>query len=84
MCKMCDDNDDEYVGCPECGRLICWDIDWEAGDDVIQRATATPGGDLVCRLCAIRIEAEEEKMYEDEMEYFPGPWDDWAIFEMEE
>jgi hypothetical protein len=68
MCDMCQP-DGEMAGCPECGRLICWDIDYH--DDIVAPAAATASGDLMCLPCAIRTDRQEE-----DDDPYPGPWDD--------
>jgi hypothetical protein len=71
MCEMCD-SPEGMASCPECGRLICWDVEYV--DDVIAPAAVSASGDLMCLPCAIRCDEEEEE-WEDE-DYYPGPWDD--------
>lgn len=74
MCELCDENGGEMLGCPNCGRLICFDI--KGGDDVCQPAFVTSSGDLLCRRCGIRWEQEEEQMMEEEAIYGYEEYDD--------
>ena len=65
MCEMCREPGG-MASCPNCGKLVCWDI--EQGDDVIGPAAATMSGDFMCLDCAIRHDREAERQYEE--------WDD--------
>lgn len=60
MCQeLCDTSTDgSMASCPDCGRLICWDV--ECGDDVIQRAYVTASCDLYCEICGSAHDRAEE------------------------
>jgi hypothetical protein len=69
-------SDDPEPGCHNCGRLLatldcggCKKIflDWECqtSDDVVAAPGVTTSGDVYCRECARRHDAEEERAEED-------------------
>lgn len=62
MCWLCDDNDGEYVGCQDCGRLLCEDF---GEDDVASRPYVTASGDLFCARCGRQYDEAEEAGYDD-------------------
>ena len=65
MCKeLCDDAEDGYTTCQDCGAMICWDV--ETGDDVMRSAYVTASADLYCDRCGRQHDQAEE----DEMEDF--------------
>lgn len=66
MCDLCRENNGELLGCNNCGRLICFDV--EVGDDVIRPAYVTEAGDLFCNICGKEFDNEDE----DSEEF----WDD--------
>jgi len=69
MCWMCDENDGEMIGCQDCGRLICFDV--ETGDDIVRPAYVTASGDVFCDIHGSQYDEAEEQMIEDEACYFP-------------
>lgn len=71
MCNMCDERNNGPAGCPECGRLICFDYKG-CGDDVMGKAVVTSSGDVMCLRCCERWEIEEERMMEEEASYYPN------------
>lgn len=72
MCKMCDENDDKMESCQDCGVLICFDV--QSADDVIRPAYVTASGDLFCNRCGTRYDREEERMADEEADYYPDPY----------
>ena len=65
MCKeLCDEADNGYTCCQDCGRMICWDT--KSVDDVCAPAAVSSSGDLFCLPCAQRADREEERMLEEE------------------
>jgi len=68
MCDMCDENGGDFESCQDCGKLICFDV--EVGDDVLRPAYVTSSGDLFCDRCGSRYDAEEERMAEEEADYY--------------
>lgn len=75
MCELCRQNNGEMVSCQDCGKLICFHI--KSTDDVIAPAYVTASGDLFCRLCGERVDAEEERIYEKQAAFYPaGPYDE--------
>jgi len=68
MCDMCDKNGGDFESCQDCGKLICFDV--EVGDDVLRPAYVTSSGDLFCDRCGSRYDAEEERMAEEEADYY--------------
>lgn len=76
----------ETVGCSECGRMIatkeCGNchkefIDWnyKSEDDIIAPPGVTASGDFMCRICARYNDEAEERMAEEEADYFPDPYE---------
>jgi hypothetical protein len=74
MCEMCDKNAGEPVGCPDCGRLVCFDF--EGFDDITSRAVGNSHGDLSCIPCARRTQAEDDRAAEEEAELYFDPAQD--------
>ena len=70
MCELCDG--ETLTGCPDCGRIICHDI--EKGDDIVAPMGVTSSGDRMCIYCARKYERLEEEEAEREGAY--GPWPD--------
>ena len=68
MCDMCDENKGDFESCQDCGKLICFDV--KVGDDVLRPAYVTSSGDLFCDRCGSRYDAEEERMAEEEADYY--------------
>ena len=72
MCKELCKSDDYEATCPDCGRMVCFDV--VNGDDIMRPAFVTSEGDLYCDRCgksherAIEV-AEEEDC--GEMDYDP-------------
>lgn len=71
MCHMCEENDGEPIGCPDCGRMICFDFD-RSNFDVQDRAYVTSYGDVFCTRCGVRydIEENEDDEYDDGFDYY--------------
>jgi len=74
MCYMCEENDDEYVCCQDCGLAICFDA--KPGDDYPAPAGVTASGDLFCLRHAAQYDREAEEEMDEEWGWMPGPWDD--------
>ena len=68
MCEMCETG---IASCPECGKLVCWDIEHE--DDVMGPAAASASGDFMCLSCAIWHDRQMERAIEDEDDYWEPP-----------
>lgn len=81
MCEYCESKDGP-LGCPECGRLICFDDDF-SGDDVMAPAYVTESGDLMCRFCG-RVQDRAMREYEEyyEVEWLIDPFDPDLAYEM--
>lgn len=67
MCFMCDENGGEMIGCPDCGRSICFDVKG-SGDDVIAPAYVTASGDIFCLQHGRQYDEEEECQADEEFE----------------
>ncbi len=62
MCKeLCDKFGPQ--GCPDCGRLICFDA--KNGDDILRPAYITNSGELFCARCGTEYDCEDELVEED-------------------
>lgn len=61
MCKeLCEqDETGEMQSCPDCGKLICFDV--KNGDDIIRPAYVTASADLLCDLCGMAADRAEER-----------------------
>lgn len=66
MCSLCEENEDGYEVCQDCGIMICFDVDYR--DDVISGAYVTESGDLYCRECGREHDKAE---YEDDFMFGP-------------
>ena len=77
MCKeLCELSDDgEMQSCPDCGRLICWDVEG-GGDDVICAAYVTSCGDLCCAKCGSKTDRIIEAAEDEDFDYDPHEWHD--------
>jgi len=71
MCSLCEENNGEMLSCQDCGRLICFDVEANQGDDIIRSAYVTSSGDLFCDFCGRRYDEAEQQMMEAEAAYFP-------------
>jgi hypothetical protein len=64
MCELCEENGGDYVSCPDCGCLICFDTE-KIGDDVLRPAYVTYTGDLACSICGQRADRDFEEEADD-------------------
>ena len=71
MCQWCEENDGERLGCQDCGKMICWDVEPGKGDDILDRPFVTSRGDVYCTSCGMAMEEAEQKLMEEEASYFP-------------
>ncbi len=73
--------DNQTVGCPECGRLIATTtcpkcgkefLNWDhrGCDDIIAGPAVTSFGDFCCTACLSRLERENEEIDEDYYDYY--------------
>jgi hypothetical protein len=53
--------------------LISWDC--KNGDDIIRPAYVTASGDLFCDLCGRQYDEEDERLADEEADYWPDPQD---------
>lgn len=73
VCYLCDESDQGYETCQDCGRMICFDD--EHTDDICAPAYVTCTGDLFCWPCGLRhdrAQDEEEEGAGFFEEYFSG------------
>lgn len=80
MCYLCDENENGYESCQQCGRMICFD-NKPNNIDVVDRAYVTASGDLYCYRCGSSHDQEEED-FEDEDGYDPY-FDNWYDADMD-
>lgn len=73
MCKWCDEND-EMMGCQDCGRLLCWDV--KGHDDIISSPYVSASGDVYCEVCGPEYDKEEDEGYD----MYDGPIEDIPAF----
>lgn len=73
MCDMCDPETGAPTHCPDCARMICFDI--EAFDDISAPAYVTLAGDVFCSRCGRGYDEDHERD-DSRWDYYPYSWHD--------
>ena len=67
-----DDVYDDTEYCQDCGCMLDWDMEG-SGDDIVRPGYVTASGDVFCRRCGRAYDEEEERLAEEDADWYPDP-----------
>jgi hypothetical protein len=67
-----DDDGPDY--CQDCDCMLDWDMKG-LGDDIVRPGYVTASGDVFCSRCGREYDEEEERLAEEDVDYWPDPQD---------